>query len=619
MITDSLKSVSATVLLVCLLTACAEQNAGTEQNFDLSSSTQPVLSKNSTEQGYTDKQALFGELHVHSRNSPDAYMSGVRVPPEDAYRYAKGEAIDHFSGKKIQAAQPLDFLAVTDHAEYLGVLPALSDPNGPFVHTDVAKEILSGDAKRYWTAARAVLHTLSNLEMHPELTDQSVSRSIWSTYVDIAEEFYEPGVFTTLVAYEWTSIPNSQNMHRNVIFRGIDVPELPFSAFDSDKAEDLWAWLDKARAEGSDVLAIPHNSNVSDGMMFRKVDSYGNELNAEYAANRMRNEPLVEVTQIKGTSETHPVLSQNDEWADFEILQELLGGDRDGQISGSYVREAYLNGLQMEKEKGFNPYKFGLIGASDSHNSSTPVEEDNYTGKIGSADGTPELRRGGSFINTHNEQYGASGLAGVWATENTREGVFDALKSRETFATSGPRIAIRFFAGEYDQLPEAGFDTETLYGKGVPMGSDIPAQMAAPRFFASAMRDPLSAPLQRLQMIKGWYEEGELKEEVIDIACSGGARPDSKSKRCPDNGASVELETCNISGDVGAPQLATVWTDPNFHADQHAFYYVRAIENPTCRWSTWDALRNSWPLLDSAPPTIQERAWSSPIWNVPAS
>ncbi len=617
MITHGQKGLFGAAVIVFLLLGCAEKETDTPQSSDAGSSTQPATAENAAVQVYTDKQALFGELHVHSRNSPDAYMSGVRVPPEDAYRYAKGEAIDHFSGKKIKATQPLDFLAVTDHAEYLGVLPALSDPAGPFADTNVSKEILSGDAKRYWTAARAVLHTLSNLEMHPELTDQSVSRSIWSTYVDIAEEFYEPGVFTTLVAYEWTSIPNSQNMHRNVIFRGTDVPELPFSAFDSDKAEDLWTWLDKARAEGSDVLAIPHNSNVSDGMMFRKVDSYGNELNAEYAANRMRNEPLVEVTQIKGTSETHPVLSQNDEWADFEILQELLGGAREGKIHGSYVREAYLNGLQMEQEKGFNPYKFGLIGASDSHNSSTPVEEDNFTGKIGSVDGTPELRRGGSFINSHNVQYGAAGLAGVWATENTREGVFDALKSRETFATSGPRIVIRFFAGEYDQLPEAGFDSETLYGKGVPMGSDIPVQLTSPRFFASAVRDPISAPLQRLQMIKGWYEEGELKEEVIDIACSDGARPDSKSKRCPDNGAAVELETCKISGDVGASQLATVWTDPNFKADQHAFYYVRAIENPTCRWSTWDALRNDWPLLDLVSPTIQERAWSSPIWNVP--
>lgn len=614
-----IKSLLAGLCLVCLLGACAEKEADTQQSSDASSGTQPVAADNATEQSYTDKLALFGELHVHSRNSPDAFMSGVRVPPEDAYRYARGEAIDHFSGKKIEAAQPLDFLAVTDHAEYLGVLPALSETDGPFAHTNIAKEMLSGDAKRYWAAAMSVMTTLSSLEMHPELTDRNVSKSIWSSYVDLAEEFYEPGVFTTLVAYEWTSIPNSQNMHRNVIFRGTDVPELPFSAFDSDKAEDLWAWLDEARGQGSDVLAIPHNSNVSDGMMFRKVDSFGNELNAEYAATRMRNEPLVEVTQIKGTSETHPVLSQNDEWADFEILQELLGGDREGKIPGSYVREAYLNGLQMEQDKGFNPYKFGLIGASDSHNSSTPVEEDNYTGKIGSADGTPELRRGGSFINTHNVQYGAAGLAGVWAAENTREGVFDALKSRETFATSGPRIVMRFFAGEYDQLPEAGFDSETLYGKGVPMGSDIPAELFSPRFFASALRDPISAPLQRLQMIKGWYEAGELKEEVIDIACSDGATPDPVSKRCPDNGAAVELETCKVSGDVGASQLATVWTDPNFKADQHAFYYVRAIENPTCRWSTWDALRNDWPLLDSAPPTIQERAWSSPIWNVPKS
>ena len=437
--------------------------------------------------------------------------------------------------------------------------------------------------------------------------------------MDLAQEFYEPGVFSTLVAYEWTSIPNSQNMHRNVIFRGTDVPDLPFSAFDSDKAEDLWAWLDVVRTEGSDVLAIPHNSNVSDGMMFRKVDSYGDELDAEYAATRMRNEPLVEITQIKGTSETHPVLSQNDEWADFEILGELLGGSRDGNIEGSYVREAYLNGLKMEQDSGFNPYKFGVIGASDSHNASTPVEENNYTGKIGNADGTPELRRGGSFISTRNVQYGASGLAGVWARENTREAIFDALKAKETFATSGPRIIIRFFAGEYDRLPKVGFDTEGLYGKGVPMGSDLPKKLTSPRFFASAMSDPISAPLQRLQMIKGWYERGELKEEVIDIACSDGARPDIGSKRCPNNGATVDLLTCKISANVGASQLATVWTDPDFDVNQYAFYYIRAIENPTCRWSTWDALRNNWDLPDSVPPMIQERAWSSPIWNIPRS
>ena len=354
-------------------------------------------------------------------------------------------------------------------------------------------------------------------------------------------------------------------------------------------------------------------------MMFRKVDSWGREFTAEYAAARMRNEPLVEVTQIKGTSETHPVLSQNDEWADFEIMQELLGTTAgDGKIQGSYVREAYLNGIEIQQEKGFNPYKFGLIGASDSHNSSSPVEEYNYTGKIGNADGTPELRRGGSFINTHNVQYSASGLAGVWVEENTREEVFDALKRRETFATSGPRIPVRFFAGEYpDQLPKSGMDAIQLYAKGVPMGSDLPKGITAPRFFASAIQDIFSAPLQRLQIIKGWREAGELKEQVIDIACSDGAVPIAETNRCPDNGASVELETCKISGGVGSSQLAAIWSDPNFDASQYAFYYVRAIENPTCRWSTWDALRNDWELMEGVPATIQERAWSSPIWTVP--
>jgi hypothetical protein len=614
-----LKMMAVTLSGFVLVACAAKDEPAVDKAKDYTEAITNVMAAEGSGSRGFEKVALFGELHVHSRNSFDAFITGVRVPPEDAYRYAKGEAIDHFSGVKIQAKQPLDFMAVTDHAEYLGLLPTLMEPEGNLAHTDVAKELLSGDLQRFLAATIGVLHTLNSVVLHPELDVPEISRPIWVSYVELADQFYEPGKFTTLVAYEWTSIPNSQNMHRNVIFRGTDVPELPFSAFDSEKAEDLWKWLDKARSEGSDVLAIPHNSNVSDGMMFRKVDSWGREFTAEYAAARMRNEPLVEVTQIKGTSETHPMLSQNDEWADFEIMQELLGTTAgDGKIQGSYVREAYLNGTEMQQEKGFNPYKFGLIGASDSHNSSSPVEEYNYTGKIGNADGTPELRRGGSFINTHNVQYSASGLAGVWVEENTREEVFDALKRRETFATSGPRIPVRFFAGEYpDQLPKSGMDAIQLYAKGVPMGSDLPKGITAPRFFASAIQDIFSAPLQRLQIIKGWREAGELKEQVIDIACSDGAVPIAETNRCPDNGASVELETCKISGGVGSSQLAAIWSDPNFDASQYAFYYVRAIENPTCRWSTWDALRNDWELMEGVPATIQERAWSSPIWTVP--
>ena len=614
-----LKMMAVTLSGFVLVACAAKDEPAVDKAKDYTEAITNVMAAEGSGSRGFEKVALFGELHVHSRNSFDAFITGVRVPPEDAYRYAKGEAIDHFSGVKIQAKQPLDFMAVTDHAEYLGLLPTLMEPEGNLAHTDVAKELLSGDLQRFLAATIGVLHTLNSVVLHPELDVPEISKPIWASYVELADQFYEPGKFTTLVAYEWTSIPNSQNMHRNVIFRGTDVPELPFSAFDSEKAEDLWKWLDKARSEGSDVLAIPHNSNVSDGMMFRKVDSWGREFTAEYAAARMRNEPLVEVTQIKGTSETHPVLSQNDEWADFEIMQELLGTTAgDGKIQGSYVREAYLNGIEIQQEKGFNPYKFGLIGASDSHNSSSPVEEYNYTGKIGNADGTPELRRGGSFINTHNVQYSASGLAGVWVEENTREEVFDALKRRETFATSGPRIPVRFFAGEYpDQLPKSGMDAIQLYAKGVPMGSDLPKGITAPRFFASAIQDIFSAPLQRLQIIKGWREAGELKEQVIDIACSDGAVPIAETNRCPDNGASVELETCKISGGVGSSQLAAIWSDPNFDASQYACYYVRAIENPTCRWSTWDALRNDWELMEGVPATIQERAWSSPIWTVP--
>jgi hypothetical protein len=566
-------------------------------------------------------RAWFGELHVHSSNSPDAFMLGVRTSPEDAYRYARGEAIDHISGVKIRASAALDFMAVTDHAEYLGLLPLLTRPDGPLANTTLAREILSGDRKRFGAAAQKILYTLgaNPPKPLPELVVPEISVPLWHDYVTLAERYNEPGVFTALVAYEWTSIPDAQNLHRNVIFRGTQVPELPFSAFDSDKPEDLWRWLDRARASGSDVLAIPHNSNLSDGRMFELQDSQGKALTAQYAAMRMRNEPLVEVTQIKGTSETHPILSPGDEWAGFEIMEELLGGEQgNGEIQGSYARQAYLNGLELQAGQGFNPYRFGLVGASDSHNSSVPVEEDNYTGKIGSADGTAEARRGGSFISSSNFDYSASGLAGVWAAENTREQIFDALKRKEVFATSGPRIAVRLFAGNFGDDPaNGGLETEDLYARGVPMGSEITGATQAPRLYAWAARDPRSAPLQRLQIIKGWIENGKQREQVIDVACSGGAQPDAKSQRCPDSGVTVDTATCIIDERSGSTQLAAVWVDPDFDATMPAIYYLRALESPSCRWSTWDALRNGWELAEGVAATIQERAWSSPIWFTP--
>ena len=562
---------------------------------------------------------FFGELHVHSSNSPDAYITGVRNSPEDAYRYAKGQSIDHISGVKIKNHAPLDFMAVTDHAEYMGILPALSKANGPLAKTWYGREMLSGDPNRYKIATQKILFSLNGSPPRAieEITTESIISPIWKSYVELAEKYNEPGVFTTFVGYEWTLIPNAQNLHRNIIFKGTDVPALPFSAFDSDKPEELWQWMERARANGSDVLAIPHNSNLSDGTMFALTDSWGKPISKDYAEMRMRNEPLVEMSQIKGTSETHPALSPDDEWADFEILEELLGGQRIGKISGSYVREAYLNGLKFQSEKGFNPFQFGMLAASDSHNSSVPVDEDNYTGKIG-VDSTPELRRGGSFINTQNSLYSASGLTGIWAHENTRSALFDAMRRKEVFATSGPKIAIRLFAGNYPNIiTNTGLANKTLYLNGVPMGTNIDSKILVDNrlsLYAWAAKDTQGNNLERLQIIKGWYENGTLKELIFDVACGDGNKPDSITHRCPKISSEVNLDDCNIDRDKGKNQLSTIWSDPNFDPSQNAFYYARALEVHSCRWTTWDALRNEWPLLDNVPATIQERAWSSPIW-----
>jgi hypothetical protein len=462
--------------------------------------------------------------------------------------------------------------------------------------------VLSGDRARAGRALGAVLQTLGGNPPipEPELDDPELRQEIWQQYVTLADRYYQPGVFTTLVGYEWTSSPDAKNLHRNVIFRGTDVPDLPFSSFDSQKPEELWSWLDGLRKAGITVMAIPHNSNVSDGIMFPLQDSWGEDVDAAWARARIRNEPIVEVTQIKGTSETHPLLSPNDEWAGFEILDTLLGGSREGKKPGSYVRDAYLRGLRLRDRIGVDPYQLGMIGSSDSHNASVPVEEDNYTGKIGTADGTAEARRGGSLISPKNIRYGASGLAGVWARANTREEIYDALARKEVFATSGPRIAVRLDAG-----PHA-------------MGSELPPDTTELRLRIEARRDPESAPLQRIQLVKGWLDAEGLHEEVRDVACSDGAVPDPKTHRCPDNGATIDVSSCAIPEVTGDAQLAVEWRDQSFDPGQHAFWYARVLENPTCRWSTWDALRNGWPLPDDAPATLQERAWTSPVWYAPA-
>ncbi len=581
------------------------------------------------------KNAYFGDTHIHTILSFDAYLMGTRRTPNDAYEFAKGAAIEHASGFMMQMKKPLDFLAVSDHGFYLGMMRALGDPQGPVQDHRLAPLVAGATSAEGSTAAfqGVIQHLVGRDPNAPDdLDDRDVARSAWQEVIEAAERHNDPGNFTTFVAYEYTtSGPQFENLHRNVIFRGADVPIQPFTRLDSADPEGLWDWMDDIRAEGQESIAIPHNPNGSDGWMFSRTKYNSDEpLDAAYAEQRMRNEPLVENTQVKGTSDTHPLLSPNDEWADFEIMPLRVASQLESSVPGSYVREAYLNGMLMEAEQGFNPFKFGVIGASDTHNAAGSFEEDNYWSKTGLMDIEPYMRgsvplpdstpNNPEYAQGASQYWGASGLAGVWAESNTRDAIFDGFRRKETFATSGPHIKVRFFGGfGFDQEIAAASDAiAQAYAGGVPMGGDLMRQAdQAPHFYAWASRDPDTQSLQRLQIVKGWIEDGETKEAVIDIACSDGLAVDPQTQRCPDNGAAVDVSDCSVTPDVGDAELIAVWQDPNFDPAQRAFYYVRVLENPSCRWSTWDAVRAGVSPRPDMHATIQDRAWSSPIWYTP--
>ena len=618
------------------------------------------------------RQAYFGDMHVHTTYSFDAFIFGTLATPYDAYRYAKGEAIRHPAGFYVQLKEPLDFFAVTDHAMFLGMVPAAADtstnisklaPYKPLHNLNAPKNSLLGYLPRIVQDIFGSYDVFKRVKIFHTIIPETVqgiragtidrkmvldiTRSAWLDIIKAAEKYNAPGTFTTFIAFEYTSSSNDQgNLHRNVFFKGGDkIPAVPFSRFHSQNPEGLWDWMDGLREQGIESLAIPHNANGSNGQMFKLVDWAGNPMDDKYADQRMRNEPLVEITQIKGCSETCPVLSPNDEWADFEIMPYRIGTQLPSAPLGSYVRNALQRGLAMEEKIGINPYKFGFIGSSDTHTGATSDDESNYFGKLGLLDSTGELRGsvpipkarawlfrkvgGGAYLARLNgvdytkgasETFGSAGLAGVWAEENTRDAIYNALRRKETFATSGPRIRVRFFAGfDFDDNIIDNVDmVAKAYAGGVPMGSDLLAQEGkTPKFLVSALRDPRSAPLQRLQIVKGWIDHGTPREAVYDVACSDGLAVDPATHRCPDNGARVNLADCSITADVGDTQMKALWTDPDFDAARRAFYYVRVLENPTCRWSTWDAVRAGVEPRPDLKKTIQERAWSSPIWYIP--
>ena len=603
-----------------------------------------------------DRNAYYGDLHVHTAYSFDAYAFGTTATPYDAYRYARGETIKHPSGYDVTLQRPLDFYAVTDHAMFMGVVKEAADTRTEFATLKVAKPLhninaadnmtetsIIGRTNAFASFIPNVLAGIAEGTIDPTLTE-AITKSAWRDSIDAAEQYNQPGKFTTFAAYEYTSSSDDRgNLHRNVIFKNNDrLPAVPFSRFHSQNPEGLWDWMDELRAQGIESLAIPHNSNGSNGQMFKITDWAGNPIDDEYAIQRMRNEPLVEVTQVKGTSETHPTLSKNDEWANFEITPYRVATTLISDPPGSYVRDAYLRGMAMAENGVVNPYRFGLVGASDTHTGAASLDEKTFFSKAGLLDGDAERRGsipasfltgtlltwadesrvaevdGKTYIASSSfETWSASGLAAVWAEENTREAIYEAFRRKETFATSGPRIKLRFFAGyNFDESMLTQPNMARLaYDSGVAMGGDLQAKDdQKPGFLVWALSDSLAQPLQRAQIIKGYVKNGEHFEQVFDVACSDGSAVDATTHRCPDNGAKVDLNDCSTTAGSGASELKSVWHDPTFEAGQEAFYYARVLENPSCRWSTWDAIQAGVDPRSDLQATLQERAWSSPIW-----
>jgi hypothetical protein len=585
------------------------------------------------EEGNPERNAYFGETHIHTSWSLDAFAIGNTVTnPGDTYKYFKGEPIKHPLGYDVKIDTPLDWAGVTDHSEYAGVVQLANEP-GSAVSKIPEAEPLILKAKTKEEMERVALYainTLTNVPPIKALMAPEIAGSVWKKNVALAEQANEPGKFTAFCSYEWTSMPNNMNLHRNIFFKDCaNVPPMPFTALDSFHPVDLWNWMDSQRKAGNELLAISHNANLSDGRMFpTEVDSGGRPIDAAYAASRVRNEPLIEIKQLKGTSETHPLLSPNDEFANFEIMSVLLGNPpgRIPHIVGSYARQALKDGLALEDTQGFNPYKFGFGAASDAHNSATPYRQDNFFGGHSFTDGTIEARMSGTLVGGMFDARleGTAGLTGVWAEENTRESIFEAMRRKETFAVSGPHIKVRFFGG-WDYLPQA-LESEdwvkAAYAGGVPMGGDLPAVAGlpkAPSFIVWAVKDPNSGNLDRIQIVKGWTKQGQSFEKVYDVVWAGDRKADKWTGIVPPIGSTVDIESATYTNSIGAVELKTVWTDPEFDPSLHAFYYVRVLEIPTPRWTTIQAKQLGIAPPDVVSPTIQERAWSSPIWYTPGA
>ena len=608
------------------------------------------------------RNVYFGDTHVHSSWSADAgNMGNRRIGPDEVYRFARGETVTAHNGQPVRLKRPLDFFLLSDHAEYLGVMNML-DQDDPI--------LLATETGRRWSKWRKNGEHLkvfaefgvALLQGVDAIRSDAVEETNWSRVVANADRWNEPGTFTAFIGYEWTSTPGGKNLHRNVIIaddasRAGQV--IPTSSVKDPTPESLWAWMGEYEAKtGGRVLAIPHNSNVSGGLMFALKDSEGTALTRAYAEERARREPLVEVTQYKGDSEAHSFLSPNDEFADYETWDRGalgLAGHEDAYYEFEYARPALKNGLVLEAAVGVNPFKFGLIGSTDAHTGLATAGEDNFWGKSTRTEAAPERWKTPLFpeppegsvdpsgmpdaaleafaehteaVQWYEWEMAASGYAAVWATENTRAAIFDAMRRRETYATTGPRMTVRFFGSfGFEEGDEATPDLAKLgYEKGVPMGGDLTAAdrakargwRKAPTFLAAALRDPEGANLDRVQIVKGWVDgRGRKQERIYDVAVSGDRRIDRKGRAEAAVGSTVDVENATWTNTIGANSLTAFWKDPDFDAEERAFYYVRVIEIPKPRWTAYDAKVFGTEMPAEVPMTTQDRAYTSPIWYTP--
>lgn len=586
---------------------------------------------------------LFGDTHLHTAASFDAGAFGARTGARDAYRLARGEEIMASSGQPVKLSRPLDFLVVADHSDNMGVFPDLFAGKPELLADPTGKKwydmIMAGKGA---DAAIEMIISFSSGTFPKPLTyspDTRAYKSAWQDNVAAAEEYNQPGRFTALIGYEWTSNTDGNNLHRNVIFRDNGdranqiVPFTTMRPFGSDNPRDLWKWMAAYEQKtGGSALAISHNGNLSNGRMFPIIESFtGKPVDKEYVEERAKWERLYEATQTKGDSEAHPALSPNDEFANFERwdfgnLDASVAKTKD-MLEFEYARSALKNGLKLEQQIGTNPYKFGMVGSSDAHTGLSAMEEDNFFGKTTPQEPSPE-RISATFINNPKSgikvmdwQVSSSGYAAVWATENTREAIWDAMQRKETYATTGSRMVVRFFGGWEFTAADAQTRSPALagYTKGVPMGGDLSRAPSgkAPTFLVAALKDPLGGNIDRIQIVKGWLDtNGALQEKVHDVAWSGDRKPGADGK-LPSVGNTVDVANAIWTNTIGAPELIGVWTDPGFNPSERAFYYVRVIEIPTPRWTAYDAKRFGVKPLPGTAMTITERAYTSPIWYTP--